>query len=409
MPMTTPNDLEIVRLNEMVTNTKQAVQQFSKLTSPERDRLLAALVAALHQQSAEILEANTLDLEAGLGNSSSPTNNWRKLTSERLEQVINLLERLQELPLARAPMTTTPATYYRFTPLGQITLVIDAIPEVLLLAVGMCLKTGNVPIIRYDPGISHCSRAIATIIQTTLINHKLSAACCQLVPPDVSLGALLSPAVGSRQIIVYGKSDLVEQVERLASVPVIVASIGNCYLYWSASSSWELARNSIIDSHIGEPDAVNAIEKVLIQPEHKSSSLVALWNSLQEKGFQLLGDEHLVNNYPDYLQLSAPESWSKPYFSKAVAFKSVDNLAVGITYINQHSSNHADSIITELFTEAQQFVAQLETACVYINTSPRFQRYTGNHIFLGIASQRSHHPGFISLERMMTAKPIIYQ
>lgn len=404
--MTSTNDLEIVRLDEMVENTKQAVQQLSKLTNQERDRLLATLAIALRQKIPDILEANTLDLEASLG-SSSPANNWRKLTPERLKRSIDLLERLQELPLPQVPPVTTPATYCRFTPLGQITLVVDAIPEVLLLGVGMCLKTGNVSIVKCDPGITHCSRVIAEVIQTTLVNQKLAPACCQLV--DLPLPALLSPRVSSRQVIVYGKAELIQAVERLAPVPVIAAAIGNCHLYWSASSSWEIVRNAIIDSHIGEPEAVNAIEKVLIQPEHKSSNLIALWNSLQEKGFQLLGDEQLVNNYPDYLQLSSFAAWSQPYFDKIVAFKSVDSLNQGIQHINQHSSGHADSIITELFAEAQQFATNVETACVYINTSPRFQRYTGNHIFLGIASQKNHHPGFISLERMMTAKPIIYQ
>ncbi len=405
--MTTTNDLEIVRLDEMTENTKQAVQQLGKLTTQERDRLLAAIAIGLRQQVPEILEANTLDLEAGLNTNISPFNNWRKLTPERLKRSIDLLERLQELPLPQVPTVTTPATYCRFTPLGQITLVIDAIPEVLLLAVGMCLKTGNVAIVKCDPGINHCSQVIIGVIQTTLVNQKLLPASCQLV--DLPLPALLSPLVSSRQVIVYGKADLIQAVERLAPVPVIAASIGNCYLYWSASSSWEVVRNAIIDSHTGEPEAVNAIEKVLIQPEHKSSNLIALWNSLKEKGFQLLGDQHLVNNYPDYLQLSSATAWSQPYFDKTVAFKSVDNLEIGIQQINQHSSGHADSIITELFVEAQQFAATVETACVYVNTSPRFQRYTGNHIFLGIASQKNHHPGFISLERMMTAKPIIYQ
>ncbi len=405
--MTTTNDLEIVRLDEMTENTKQAVQQLGKLSTEERDRLLAAIAIGLRQQVPEILEANTLDLEAGLNTNISPFNNWRKLTPERLKRSIDLLERLQELPLPQVPTVTTPATYYRFTPLGQITLVIDAIPEVLLLAVGMCFKTGNVATVKCDPGIYHCSQIIIGVIQTILANQKLLPASCQLV--DLPLPALLSPLVSSRQVIVYGKADLIQAVERLASVPVIAASIGNCYLYWSASSSWEVVRNAIIDSHTGEPEAVNAIEKVLIQPEHKSSNLIALWNSLQEKGFQLLGDEHLVNNYPDYLQLSSATSWSQPSFDKTVAFKSVDNLEIGIQQINQHSSGHADSIITELFVEAQQFAATVKTACVYVNTSPRFQRYTGNHIFLGIASHKNHHPGFISLERMMTAKPIIYQ
>lgn len=407
--MTDIKDLGIFRLSEIASQAEQAAQQLSNLTILERDRILAAVAITLRQQVGAILEANTLDLEAGLGSSTSPANNWQKLTPERLKQAIDILERLQELPLARAPMTATPATYYRFVPLGLVTIVVDAIPEVLMLAAGMCLKTGNVPIIKCAAEIGHCGRAIIAAIQTTFSNHKLSPACCQLVDPQTPLSELLAPEIGARQIIVYAKSDLTNAVKKLAPVPVISASIGNCYLYWSASSPYESVRNSIVDSHIGEPEAVSAIEKVLIQPEHKTSNLIALWSSLQEKGFILLGDEQLVNNYPDYLQLAQPDCWPQPFFSKTVAFRSVEDLETGIKIINEFSSGHADSIITELFSEAQQFAAKVRSACVYINTSPRFQRYTGNYIFLGIASHKSYYPGFISLERMVTIKPVIYQ
>jgi len=87
-------------------------------------------------------------------------------------------------------------------------------------------------------------------------------------------------------VIPYGRPSLVQQVVRQSTAPVLKSAMGNC-LYWSVSGSLDMARWMIIDSHQSEPDPVNAIEKVLIHVQQCPSSLVTLWKSLKDKGFEI--------------------------------------------------------------------------------------------------------------------------
>jgi glutamate-5-semialdehyde dehydrogenase len=189
---------------------------------------------------------------------------------------------------------------------------------------------------------------------------------------------------------------------------VLKSAMGNCYLYWSINSSLEMIRWMIMDSHEGEPDQVNAIEKVLVHRQALPSSLSVLWSSLKEKGFQLKGDAELVAAFPQ-LQLAKDEEWGTPYLTKTVAFKLVDSLESAIAWINQYSSSHADSIVTESYQESRQFALGVNSASTYINASPRFSRHSsrGEAVFLGMSNQKGHRRGFISLETLTTVKHIV--
>ena len=164
----------------------------------------------------------------------------------------------------------------------------------------------------------------------------------------------------------------------------------------------------IIDSHQSEPDPVNAIEKVLIHRQALPSFLSALWNSLKDQGFEIRGDAELVETFP-HLRLAKDGEWGNAYLTKIVAFKLVDNLEAAITWINQHSSGHADCIVTESYQESRQFALGVNSASSYINASPRFSRKLsrGDSVFLGMSNQKGHRRGFISLESLTTTKHIV--
>jgi glutamate-5-semialdehyde dehydrogenase len=185
--------------------------------------------------------------------------------------------------------------------------------------------------------------------------------------------------------------------------------MGNCYLYWSAKGDLELVRWMILDSHASEPDPVNAIEKVLVSPTQNSALLIRLFNNLQEKGFQLRGDEAMCQEFSNYLSLAKEAEWDKPYLEKIVAFRAISSLSEAIAWINQHSSGHADCIATESYQESRQFAMGIDSALVYINTSPRFSRNPkqGESLFLGISNQKGHRRGLIGLETFTTLKQVV--
>ena len=405
---------------EPMTSANRAFQASLKLGTTkgiDRSRAVLAMAQAIESDFDEILEANTLDLEASREMAVPELIlDWLKLTPSRLENTIKILQRLGELsdPLRRVRTADyqqeDSQSYTQLMPLGVIAFIYEAFPDLGAIAAGFCIKTGNSIILKGSTEASNSNTAIANALQTAITKVGLPAGCVELITAEhgASVRDLVTQDQYLNLVIPYGRSSLIQQVVRQATCPVLKSAMGNCYLYWSINSSLEMIRWMIMDSHESEPDQVNAIEKVLVHRQALPSSLSVLWSSLKEKGFQLKGDAELVAAFPQ-LQLAKDEEWGTPYLTKTVAFKLVDSLESAIAWINQYSSSHADSIVTESYQESRQFALGVNSASTYINASPRFSRHSlrGEAVFLGMSNQKGHRRGFISLETLTTVKHIV--
>jgi glutamate-5-semialdehyde dehydrogenase len=395
----------------------QASLELATLNGADRSRTLEAMAKALKRDANDILEANTLDLEASREMAVPELIlEWLKLTPERLQTTIQILQRLSELgdPLRRvinAPYQIEHSQIYcQLMPLGAIALVYEAFPDLGAIAAGLCLKTGNSLILKGGSETSHSNDVIVQSLQSALQQTGLPVASLQLLPSEqgASIRDLVTLDQYINLVIPYGRPSLVQQVVRQATAPVLKSAMGNCYLYWSPTGSLDLARWVIADSHQSEPDPVNAIEKVLIHLDQKPSSLTMLWNSLKEKGFEIRGDAQLQADFPQ-LKPADQSEWNQAYLTKTVAFKVVESLDAGIAWINRYSSGHADCIVTESYQESRQFALEINSASTYINASPRFYRQPkqGDAIFLGMSNQKGHRRGLIGLETLTTLKHIV--
>ena len=398
--------------------SRQAAEKLSKTSGSARKRGVMVLAEAIETRFDEILEANTLDLETSREMAvSEPVIDWLKLTPERLETTVKILRKLAtSADITRKPIDIpyrleSSRTYYQLKPLGTVALVHEAFPELIAIAAGMCLKTGNSLIVRGCSAASNSSQIIANILQNALISAELPNYCLECIPPDsgISVAELVTQDRYLDLVIPYGRPGLVQQVVEQATVPVLKTAMGNCYLYWSKSGDLELTRKMIIDSHRGQPDAVNALEKVLIHRDIKSSTLQSLFNNLKEKGFNLRGDKTLLQEFPEYLRLTKDREWNKPYLSKTVAFRYTDSISTAISWIDRHSSGHADCIATESYTESQQFMQNVKSALVYINISPKFSRNPpdGESVFLGMSGREGFHQGSIGVATLTAMQQVI--
>jgi glutamate-5-semialdehyde dehydrogenase len=405
---------------EPMKSAKRAFQASLKLGTTkgiDRSRAVLTMAKALEASFDDILEANTLDLEASREMAVPELIlDWLKLTPTRLETTVEILQRLGEIPdpLRRVRnaeyQPEDSQSYSQLMPLGVIGFIFEAFPDLGAIAAGFCIKTGNSLILKGGSEASHSNAAIADVLQNAISEVGLPPSCIELVTAEhgASIRDLVTQDQYLNLVIPYGRSSLIQQVVRQATCPVLKSAMGNCYLYWSLNSSLEMVRWMILDSHQSEPDPVNAIEKVLIHRQALPSSLTVLWNSLKEKGFEIKGDAELVEAFPQ-LQLVKEGEWVNPYLTRTVAFKLVDSLDTAIAWINQHSSGHADSIVTESYQESRQFALGVNSASTYINTSPRFSRNPsrGDSVFLGMSNQKGHRRGFISLETLTTVKHIV--
>lgn len=397
---------------------KTAFASLKRSDSAVRDRGIEIMARSLSQSFDEILEANTLDLEMSREMAVADTIlDWLKLTPERLETTVKILQRLVNCPdpyrhLRRANyQIQSHQSYVKAMPLGTIALIYEAIPELAAIAAGMCLKTGNSLILRGCTQASHVNGVIVDILQNASIEADLPAGCIEYISPESGskITDLVTQDAHLDLIIPYGRPNWVRQVVEKATVPFLQPAIGNCYLYWSASGDFDLLKWAIADSHDSDPDSVNAIEKVLVDFNQKPTLLGRLFNILRENGFQMRGDAALVREFPEYLTLAHENEWGTPYLNRTIAFKLVENLTEAIDWIDRHSSGHADCIITDSYAEIQEFARNVDSALVYLNTSPRFDRYpqTGDAVFLGISNRKGDRRGSIGLEALTSSRQIV--
>ncbi len=413
------DNINVDLIPSTVRRSYSAFLELSTKQGNERSRAVDRMAKALKKNIQSILECNTLDLESGRETAESDLIlEWLKLTPERIESTVEILERIAELPdplqqVMDATYQLNPSqTYCQRMPLGVIALVYESFPELAAIAAGLCLKSGNSIILRGNSASHHSNTIIAQILRSAIEESKLPIHCLELLPTDkgLSIKELVSQDQYINLVIPYGRPGLINDVVRQATAPVLKTAMGNCYLYWADSGDLNLTRSMILDSHASEPDPVNAIEKVLINRRHNNQELAHLFRSLIDNGFVLCGDSEIVDEFSDYSIYPVEEShWQSSYLSRTVAFKMVDDLKEAIDQINRYSSGHADCLVTESYQESRQFAMDVDSALVYINTSPRFVRNPpqGDSIFLGISNQKGYRRGLIGLDTLTTVKQVV--
>jgi glutamate-5-semialdehyde dehydrogenase len=403
-------------LASVLERSVQSGKHLAVTSSKQREQAIESMAASLRSAFQDILEANTLDLEASRELAISDLLlEWLKLTPERLQRYIDLLSRLGELSPKSGSrdlvsQVSDRHSYSQVKRLGTIAFIYEALPELGAIAAGMSLKTGNSIILRGGAETQHTNLAISIALKNGLEQIDFPTNAIQLIDSTPStLYELLTHTQQVNLAIAYGRPSLIHQVSQQATVPILPAAIGNCYLYWGANGDLDLVRHVICDSHVGEPDAVNAIEKILIHSDRQPASLTLLWKNLTDRGFQLRGDRELVANYGEYLTLAQDSEWYHPYLRKTIAFKSVQNVEQAIAIVNRFSSGHADCIVTDSYLETQQFVAGVNSASVYINSSSRFYRYQrgSDRIYLGMSNDRGSQRGRIGLAALMATQQVV--
>jgi len=393
-------------LSAALTTIPQATEQLG--SDEQCSNALTAMGNAISQRQDDILEANTLDLEISRDMAVPElVVDWLKLTPERVQTAADILHRLAAMGTAEPPLVAN-GSYPPSRPVGTVGFIYEAFPDLGAIAAGLCIRTGNAIVLRGGSEASRTNQIIASILQTALIAVELRADLIfPLEPTDVSR---LEMAQCSEidLIIAHGRPSLVEQVVESASIRVIPSRMGNCYLYWSLSGSVEQVYQMIAGSHAGTPDAINRIEKVLIHEAHSDNTLTRLWNRLQESGFTLKADGALVHKHD--LEVAEPLDWGSAYLKKTVAFRQIKNTTDAISWINHHSSGHADSIATTDYSESRLFTTGCRSASLYINTSPQFVRNAkhASEIALGVSDRKGLSGGLIGIGVMREHQRIFY-
>lgn len=280
---------------DLTTTVHQAhigAKKLATLSLSQRNQLLQSLAHLLQKRQDDLLEANTIDLETSR-DLAVPASvlNWLKLAPERLQTLGAMLQQLSSAPDPLAMLNGQHATFMTATgsatvrPRGVIAFIYEAFPDLAILLAGMCWKTGNALLLKGGPETRHSNQLLLEVLQEALATADLPETAVQCIPCDRNLSHadLVASELPINLVLPYGRPSLIQQVVQQSTCPTLQPKMGNCYLLWSDSGSTDIARSMIIKSHQGSPDAVNAIEKVLLTPNIKQSRLTLLWSTLKKK------------------------------------------------------------------------------------------------------------------------------
>lgn len=405
-------------LIEKGKKAKIASKALQRALSSEKNQALKKAAENLIKYSEDILSENRKDLEnANKNGLKGAIVDRLTLTHERIKGIAEGLDQLVQLedPVGEVvSMVKRPNGLMigkKRVPIGVIGMIYEARPNVTVDVFGLCIKTGNVTILRGGKEAFHSNNILVDILRRSLIESKLPEDSVQLVQDTSreSSVALMKLNDYLDLLIPRGGAGLIQTVVQNSTVPVIETGVGNCHVYVDEWADPNKAIEIVFNSKTHRPGVCNAAESLLIHAEVAAQMLPPICDKLKNKSVEIRGDERVLKLI-DYAVPATEEDWGTEYLDYIISVKVVDSLEQAIDHINTYGSLHSESIVTENYSHAQKFLDEVDAAAVYVNASTRFTDgfEFGFGAEIGISTQKLHARGPMGLKELTTTKYIIY-
>lgn len=405
-------------IKEILQRAAVASRQLAALDQATIRAILLDTAEQLLQHSAVVLEENSRDLARM--SPDDPRYDRLLLTESRLAGIAADMRSVAELPSPLGKVfseTTRPngmVIRKVSVPFGVIGIIYEARPNVTFDVFSLCLKSGNVCLLKGGSDADCSNRALVAIIHQVLERNGVDPSVCSLLPPDREATAELLNAVGYVDLIIpRGSSSLINYVRQHARVPVIETGAGICHTYFDRSGDLDKGANIITNAKTRRVSVCNALDCLLIHRE-RLADLPRLCRQLKESDVIIYADEEayaaLSGAYPDTLLLPADEaSFGTEFLDYKMSIKTVASLHDAIDHITHYSSKHSECIVSEEREAIRLFQQLVDAACVYVNVSTAFTdgAQFGFGAEIGISTQKLHARGPMALPELTTYKYII--
>jgi len=398
---------------------KDASRILATAGTAKKNAALEAIAKILTERQSEWLEANALDIAAAKENGMRPAMLDRlTLTPERVQGIVDAVRQVIALPdpIGRVTkMETRPNGLIigrRSVPLGVIAIIFEARPNVTVDAAALCLKSGNVCILRGGKEAFRSNMAVTKLMREALVSVGLPEGCISLVQ-DTSretANELMHLDKYVDVLIPRGGAGLIRTVAKESSVPVIRTGEGVCHIYIDSEADLEMGANVLYNAKCSRPSVCNAVECVLIAEDVLQEFLAKAVPLLDGKNVELRCDEASLAILGERAVPAQESDWDAEYDDYILAVRTVKDVHEAIDFINHHSTGHSESIITNNYFTAQHFLDAVDAAAVYVNASTRFTDggEFGLGAEIGISTQKMHARGPMGLEELTSSKYIIY-
>ena len=411
-----------MKTSEIIRRSAEAKKHLAHLGSEEKNNALLAMAKAIEEQAENILKENAADMDAARGKISDVKLDRLLLTEERIHGMAEGIRDVVHLPdpVGRILAERTTADGLELkkvaVPLGVIAIIYESRPNVTSDAAALCLKSGNLCILRSGKEAYRSSHAIVNAMRSGLKQQGLPEELISILDDTSHDSAMeLMRAKGQVDLLIpRGGAGLIRNCVENASVPCIETGTGICTVYVDETADQDKALRIIENAKTQRPSVCNAEEICLVNR--------AIAREFLPKLKKLLVDDRIAaGKVPVELRLSeeaagiidgtpaSPTDFDTEFLDYILAVKVVKDVEEAVEHIALHSTHHSEAILTETPENAAYFADNVDSAAVYINASTRF---TDGGMFglgceMGISTQKLHARGPMGLEELTTYRYIL--
>ena len=407
-------------LREMAEGARRAGRRLAVTSTATRDHALEELAHRLGAVGDKLQSANEADLAEARGTNIAPSLLDRMaLTPKRTQAMIQgcldiaaLPDPLNEIFEGRTMPNGLQIAKKR-VPLGVLATIYESRPNVTVDIAALAIKTGNAAIMRGGKECLRTNQVLAQLIQESGAAAGLPVESVQLITSTDR--ALVLELLGMDDlidlVIPRGGTGLQNMVREHAKMPVMYGGIGVCHLYVDATADVRRSIPVINNAKTQAPSVCNALDTVLVHSAVLADLMPLMVADLVASQVQVRCDELSLRALGDrvdrkFVKPAGPDDYGQEFLGMVLSVKTVESLDEALAHIDQYSTHHSDGILTSTYEHAQRFMAEVDSAVVYVNASTRFT--DGGQFGLGaevaISTQKMHARGPVGLRELTTYK-----
>lgn len=407
---------------ELLENAKKAKMEAMLLDTETKNKLLLCMADKLVENADKILDANKIDVEKAKGTISDVMIDRLSLSESRIEGMAQGIRDVAALPdpvgnvLERVERENGLVIEKTSVPIGVTAIIYESRPNVTSDAAALSVKSGNVCVLRGGKEAFNTSNAIVNALKKGIEKASMNPEIINLVQDTSRQSATeLMRANGVVDLLIpRGGAGLIRACVENATVPCIQTGTGICHVYVDKYADLDMAIRIVNNAKTSRPSVCNAEEVCLVHKDVADEFLPMLKNKLVDERkadgqipVELRLDEKAAKITDG--TLAGEMDFDTEFLDYILAVKVVDDVGEAINHILEHSTGHSEAIVTDNDEVADKFVAETDSAAVYVNVSTRFTDggEFGLGCEMGISTQKLHARGPMGIEEMTTYKYII--
>lgn len=406
------------RVIEIARKAKGASGILARLSREQKDRALERIAHEITSGADRVLSANNKDLETARpqvasGEMADSLFHRLKLDQSKLRDIVNGVEQVASLadPVGKVTYAVELDDGLILSrvncPIGVVGVIFESRPDALVQIAALCLKSGNAVILKGGREAEHSNAALFEIIKAAACSADIPADALWLLESREDVKALLETEGYVDLIVPRGSNELVRYIQQNTNIPVLGHAEGLCHVYVDHGADLEKALAIAVDAKVQYPAVCNAMETLLVHHSVAKEFLPKAIDELAGRGVEIRCDERTLREYElPSVSTATEDDWKTEYCDLILSVKVVDSLDDAIHHINTYGSRHTDAIVTEDGASFDRFFAEVDSAGVFLNASPRFAdgyRY-GFGAEVGISTGKLHPRGPVGLEGLVTYK-----